>query len=363
MVLLALVSCSDPPAQATQIQSSDLAPLPKQHLVDRAIAPFLQKSSKGGLVIAFTNGSEHRFFSYGHVSEKNESKPDSNTIFEIGSLTKVFTSTLLVDLWRENKLSFDAPVRQFIKDVPDFNGKQITLFQLASHSSGLPRDPDNRIPHSLTPYGKEQFHAFLQHCTLNSPPGTKYLYSNAAYTLLGEIVENAGQSSYRQLLKERITAPLKMDDTMIALDDSRADRLAQCFDKTGNPLENSPLTGGPAGGLKSTASDLLSFLDSAISQEGSPLTSDISEACKRRFTIDRSESSCLGWFYNKDSDSFGKSGQTDGYSTCMEFFPSRHLGIVVLSSTLQLEAAPILRRCSIINDLQKHHSGKERSIP
>jgi serine-type D-Ala-D-Ala carboxypeptidase/endopeptidase len=351
-LLLTIASCSIcMPSGAAPSSEPGASSLPETRALSGLVLP-LAKKANGALVIGFTDGIKHRVFACGLKSETDRRRPDEKTIFEIGSLTKVFTALLLVDLWRDHKLSLDDQVRQFMSSRVNLLPRQagrITLFQLATHTSGMPRDPDNLQPRT-TPYGRGEFHAFLQRCHLESSPGQKYSYSNAGFTLLGEILEIAGNNSYEALLVERVVKPLNLQDTTIVLSRDRLSRLAQGHGKTGQVIASSPLTGGPAGGLKSTAADLLKLLDAALQKPHSKIAADIAGGCQHRVRLNRSESVCPGWFYNADRDSFYKSGQTDGYAACLEFSPARKRGIVVLSSTLELEAEPILNKCAALAD-------------
>lgn len=314
--------------------------------VNRVVSPLLA-DAHGAVVVGFTNGHSHKVYGFGSISQSKKLRPDGKTIFEIASLTKVFTCILAADLQRENKLSFDAPVKNYLPAepiVPGLNGRQLTLLQLATHSSGMPRNADNL--EQFAKYGKAQFHQFLSRCKLESMPGRKYSYSNAAYTLLGEAIENAGGKPYEELLSARILLPLQMHDTHIVLKDSEIPRLLQSFGKDGNAIASSPTSGGAAGGLKSCADDLLKLMDAAIQKSDSNLHKDIQETLKRRFRISSNESACLGWFRNDARDAYGKLGQIHGFSSAIEFSSSRRIGIVVLSSTLRVEAANVLQKCS-----------------
>lgn len=314
--------------------------------VNRVLAP-LMDGVKGAVVIGFTNGHEHRVFAFGSCTEGKELRPDGDTLFEIGSLTKVFTSLLMADFYRQGKLSFDDPVKKFLPEdlpVPELNARPITLFQLATHSSGLPRNADNL--EQFVPYGVEPFHQFLRRCKLQSVPGRRYSYSNAGYTLLGEALENLGAKPYEQLLTERILNPLQMENTHIVLKEKDNAKLAQSFGKDGMPVNSSPRSGGSAGGLKSSANDLLKLLDAAIQKSNSQVHRDIIETTRRRFRFSQHEYACLGWFYNDILDTYAKLGQIHGYSSAIEFSRSKRIAIVVLSSGLQVEAPAVLHKCS-----------------
>ena len=314
--------------------------------VNRELGPLLN-GVRGGFVIGFTNGKNHKVYGFGSCNEGKEIRPDGNTLFEIGSLTKVLTCILMADLERDNKLSFDQPVHNYLSadiPVPELNGRRLTLFQLATHSSGMPRNADNLD--QFVKYGKEPFHQFLGRCKLESLPGTKYSYSNAAYTLIGEVLENAGGKPYEELLAQRILQALQMNDTRIVLKDNDIPRLVQSFGKEGQAIAASPLSGGAAGGLKSSANDLLKLLDAAVERSDSRIHQDIALTMKRRFHISQNETACLGWFRNDSRDTYGKLGQIHGFSSAIEFSPSKRIGVLVLSSSLQVDAPALMRKCT-----------------
>lgn len=325
-------------------QAANALPLDESKLKDSVskIALLEISGKKGAVVVGITDGIHHFVYSFGTSKQQ---QADEHTLFEVGSLSKIFTALLLADFWRNNKVSFDDAVKKFLPAdviVPQENGKQITLFQLATHSSGMPRNADNF--EQFPKYGKVQFHDFLKRCKLVSPPGSKYLYSNAGFTLLGEVLECVGQRPYEDLLVAHILQPLRMDESRIVLDEEQTKKLADCFGKDGQEINSSPVSGGPAGGLKSSVHDLLLLLDAAIIKNENAVSKDIVETLRRRFSLSPSDSACLGWFRNDNRDTFGKLGQIHGFSSAVEFSPSRKLGFVVLSSTLQAEAPALIKK-------------------
>ena len=336
-------------SDSTKSDWTSVCKLPEQHALNSFITPMMN-GAEGTLIIAFTDGKHHVCRAYGDASRT----ADQDTIFEIGSITKVFTSLLMIDLWKDGKLNLDDPVEKFLPQdvvVPKLNGKSITLFQLATHTSGLPANPDNLDRYQK--YGKVEFHEFLSRCKLESAPGSKYSYSNTGYRLLGEALEFALQKPYEEALTEHILNPLQLDDTRITVPEEKISRLAQGYGPDGKKVPNSAQTGGPAGGLKSTAENLLSFLDAAIAaprasvpKAGSPdaITDLIAESCKHRFEISRDLSSCLGWLRSNREDCYYKNGQIHGFSTCVEFSARKRFGMVVLSSTLQINAEALLKK-------------------
>ncbi|MBX9688839.1 MAG: beta-lactamase family protein [Candidatus Obscuribacterales bacterium] len=315
----------------------------------KALAGSSLAPKKGALQIAFTNGEEHRIYSFGTVTEKEKKAPNKKTLFEIGSVSKVFAATLLADLQSEKKFDLNSPVINYLPETIDLQskgGKQITLFQLATHCSGLARDPDNLSKAKSKEYSRQQFHAFLQRSPLQFTPGSKFSYSNAAYSLLAEAIEYLGEKPYATMLKETVLQPLKMADTSFVLTEKQKENLAESFDKNGIALQNSASIGGATGGLKSSAEDLLRFLDAAIlSKKNSRLNKDIKYCCKHSRRISNSESACLGWFRNETQHSYSKAGQIDGFSSCVAFSVEKKYAIAVLSSSLELDAGLLLSKC------------------
>src|SRR5262245_8504794 len=136
---------------------------------------------------------------------------DGNSVFEIGSITKVFTATVLAELVKEGRVSLEDPIEKFLPKsvhVPSRNGKPITLGNLAEQNSGLPRMPNNFRPrNSSNPYadyGVDQLYAFLTNYTLTRDPGAQFEYSNVGVGLLGHVLTLITGRSYEELQRERI---------------------------------------------------------------------------------------------------------------------------------------------------------------
>ena len=142
---------------------------------------------------------------------------DGDTLFEIGSITKVFTALLLQDMIERGEMKLDDPVQKYLPNsvkMPTYQGKEITLLHLATHTSGLPRDDDG------------QLYAFLSHCALRQAPGTRLEYSNLGMGLLGHVIALKADKDYETLVVERICQPPGMDSTRITLPPELESRLA-----------------------------------------------------------------------------------------------------------------------------------------
>jgi CubicO group peptidase (beta-lactamase class C family) len=166
--------------------------------------------------IITTNGTQ--VYGYGNISEANSTKVDGNTIFDIASITKTFTTTLLADMVKRGLVKLDDPIEMYLPTnvkVPTYNGHEITLEDLATHTSGLSGFPAGWIRNHT--YSTQQVYDFLSNATLQSEPGTKANYSDFGMGLLGHILSIRTGVPYDQLVKDRILTVLGMDSTGIAM--------------------------------------------------------------------------------------------------------------------------------------------------
>src|SRR5581483_8490814 len=214
----------------------------------------------------------------GRVAAGSAHKPDANTVFEIGSATKVFTSLLLADMIERGEVKADTPVAELLPasvKVPARNGRVITLLDLSMQVSGLPRIPDNIDASDPNPYAKytpDKLYAFLNSYTLTRDPGEKYEYSNLGVGLLGLALARKLGMSYEGAVRKRILEPLGMKSTSITLSADQKKRLAAGYDGGLSPAHNwdfDALAG--CGALRSTADDLLRFVAANLGFVDTPL--------------------------------------------------------------------------------------------
>jgi CubicO group peptidase (beta-lactamase class C family) len=236
-----------------------------------------------GLIACISGPEGRRYISYGRISRTSDDDPGPGTMFELGSITKVFTSLLLADMVDRGEVRLDDPVAMYLPKgvvLPSRNGKQITLTDLATHSSGLPRDADNLDLMQVNPlarYGPSQLYEFLARYTLSRDPGEKFGYSNLAVSLLGHALTLRAGKSYEELLRTRILEPLGMQDTfcaaLLAISRPQSSAVPQCpvvfemdlSERIRHPPDQSekvPLKSAPrgAGGLMSWAASKSSEL-------------------------------------------------------------------------------------------------------
>ncbi|MEO8909634.1 MAG: serine hydrolase [Gemmatimonadaceae bacterium] len=268
---------------------------------------------------------------------------DGNTVFEIGSITKVFTASLLADMVSRGEVRLDDPVAKYLPKsvrVPTRNGKQITLLDLATQSSGLPRMPDNFRPkdenNPYADYSVDQMYAFLSGYQLPRDIGSQYEYSNLGVGLLGHALSLRAGKSYEDLLTERILRPLGLNDTRIVLNPSMKARLAPGHSPSGAIVENWDLpTLAGAGALRSTANDLLKFLAANLDSTSSPLGRILATTHVARRDVDAVRMRIgLNWHVLNTSERLivWHNGGTGGYRSYIGFDTTGKRAVVVLSN-------------------------------
>ena len=268
---------------------------------------------------------------------------DGRTIFEIGSATKVFTSLLLADMVERGEVTLADPVSKFLPAtvvVPERDGRKITLEDLATHTSGLPRLPSNLAPKNpanpYADYSVAQLYDFLSGYRLPRAIGSQYEYSNLGAGLLGHALALRAGRDYETLVRMRICEPLRMSDTAIALSDSTKRRLAGGHDEQQNPVPGWDLpTLAGAGALHSSADDLLSLLAAELGYEKTPLAPAMAGMlATRRPTGSASTQIALGWHVTRagDREIAWHNGGTGGYRSWLGFDAKNRTGVVVLSN-------------------------------
>jgi D-alanyl-D-alanine-carboxypeptidase/D-alanyl-D-alanine-endopeptidase len=309
-----------------------------QDRVDRA------RQSVGIVASSFDSGRRQKIATYGRSGAPNDRPLDGDTVFELGSITKVFTALLLTEMVTRGEVALDDPVSKYLPGnvrMPARNGKQITFLDLATYTSGLPRLPDGIPSVGDNPYAAytfEQLYAFLSNHALRFDPGTHYEYANLGFGLLGHVLALRANASYEDLVVSRVCAPLGLEYTRISLTASMRERLAQGHLSNLNATPNWDLpTLAGAGALRSTANDLLKFMKATcMADAGAPLRPAIDLLLQTRRPTKNSNSNVgLGWFVRSGNDDeiVWKDGMTGGYASFAGFSTRLRSGAVVLSNT------------------------------
>lgn len=298
-----------------------------------------------GIVVGVINEDGSRVISYGRLSQESDRKPDGDTVFEIGSITKVFTAILLADMVERGEVKLDDPISKFLPQsvkVPTRNGKEITLRDLATHTSGLPRLPSNFAPkdanNPYADYTVEQMYAFLSNYTLSRDIGVKYEYSNYGAGLLGHILALKAGTDYETLVKTRICDQLTMRSTRIQLPPDLRARLATGHDGDLKVAANWDIpTLAGAGALRSTVNDLLKFLAANLGLTKTALFPALEKTHLAQQNAGAPGVEVgLGWhIYNKHGAQIvWHNGGTGGYHSFIGFDKKKRLGVAVLSNSI-----------------------------
>jgi D-alanyl-D-alanine-carboxypeptidase/D-alanyl-D-alanine-endopeptidase len=296
-----------------------------------------------GLVVAVVEPEGTRVVSYGTLSLDDPTPVDGDTLFEIGSVTKVFTTLLLADAVVRGEVSLDQPVVELLPEgvtVPERDGIEITLRHLATQHSGLPRLPDNFDPADpadpYADYTEEDLYAFLADYALPREIDADYEYSNLGMGLLGHALALRAGTDYRTLLRERILDPLGMDDTeLFAADPEQADRSAVGHDASLDPVSdwNWDVLAG-AGVMRSTGNDMAKFVAALVGQTETELDEAIALATEQHAGVDDGTGIALGWYISPTGDDamIWHNGATFGSSAMVAFLRDSGVGVAALSN-------------------------------
>lgn len=314
---------------------------PHEAEVKRLAQPLVDGRLVPGLVVGIYDAEHTETYGLGVVSKEHPTAPDANTISEIGSVTKVFTSLLLAEAVTRGEVTLDTPLSRLLPPEvkpPKYKGEQeITLEELATHFSGLPRIPSNMPADSLAnpyaDYSREKLFAFLNEYDIPQAPGKEWAYSNLGVGLLGTLLADKAGKSYEALLEERITKPLAMSDTVIHLSAGQRSRLAPP-NRGGVQVSNwdfQALAG--CGAVRSTVNDLLKLVAATADPASSPLKASVRLATQKRHAIPGGRlSMALGWMIAGDGSTLWHNGQTGGYSASVFVSPVLKKGVVVLAN-------------------------------
>lgn len=336
-------------AQATTTApeaSSTTAPSECDQLIPEAIRnevrQYVDTGLNMGIVMGVVTTCGQEVFAYGKSALEGGRPLDEDTVFEIGSTGKSFTGILLADMAQHNELSLSDPIEMYLPadvTVPTYDGRSITLVDLATHTSGLPNIPDNLNPaDELRPYADytfEQMYEELGTVQLTAPIGSTYQYSNFGMGVLGHILELKTGKSYEDLVISRITDELGMPDTRATLTPGMESRLALGYrGQVVFPLWDNPTLAG-AGELRSTVRDLLTYLAANLGLLESPLYDAMQLTHQRFHQADDVFGVGLGWHIRKRS--YGEvvedHGATGGYWCYAGIRPDKQVGVVVLTNT------------------------------
>jgi len=285
------------------------------------------------VVIGVIDGGNSEVRGFGKLPDGTQA--NGGTVFEIGSVTKTFTATLLADAVKTGQLRLDQPVEDLLPGwkIPARDGRKITLGDIARQRSGLPRMPGNLKPADLEnpfqDYGRGKLQAFLAGYDLPRDPGAQYEYSNLGFALLGTaLAEHAGMT-YGELLQRKILTPLGMNDSAAVTTDAMRARLAPGHNEQGKSVKNWDFDAfAPAGAIRSTADDMLRYLKANM--RAAP-GSAMALAQQPEAEVGAGSKIGLAWMTEGKSGIVWHNGMTGGYASFLGFSADRKHGVVVLT--------------------------------
>lgn len=341
-LLCVLFSCRN---EASVSGSNSKSERPLEERISEVAQPVVDNGWTQGLVIGVTQNGEDKYFSFGALAHDDSTPPDENTVFEIGSITKVFTAIVLADMATKQELALGDPISKFLSEdvnVPSPGGEPITLESLAAHTSGLPVIPANfwkqgDVIHDSNvaglrwrEYSQAQIREFFEKPAPPMDQSRKYVYSNLGVGLLGHALEKISGESIDDLILKRVCKPLGMDATSFTIEPS-----AKGHNADGVPVDywskgDSVLAGAFA--LRSTCRDMLAFAKANLS----PASSSIAESLKLAQTaiadINEIEKTALGWKRNKYGVIY-TTGATGGFRCAMFLHPDTKTAVVTMANS------------------------------
>jgi CubicO group peptidase (beta-lactamase class C family) len=289
-----------------------------------------------------TNAS---FFAYGEMVKGGGRLPLPFTLFEIGSISKTFTSTLLALAVVEGRLRLDDTVNKYLPDsIPllQYEGRVMTPKDLANHTSGLPRMPSNFFAPVLDlqdpyhTYTVDKLMSFLVHTRLSRAPGSLYEYSNVGVGLLGVILQRVYGLPYEEMVLRYICRPLDMNDTRVTIRKEDSAMFAAGYDPNGTYTAhwNLPAAFAGAGAIRSTGRDLIYYAQAHV--HGAPGALGKAILLTHDTTFSQNGTTLgLGWHYILPGE--GKilfhNGGTGGFRSYLAIDPVKKLAVVILANS------------------------------
>jgi beta-lactamase class C len=338
-----------------------------EQIVKQKIQSILPKNGEGGgVAVAVRMDGKTSFFNYGMASNAQRRPVTADAIFNLGSVGKLFATTSLAQAVKQGELSLDDPVAKYVTELQRGDDiRQVTLGQLASHTSGLPRVPGQYERWHRGRYTWPDFVRFLNSWKTDPKhePGKQYLYSNAAMVLLRVALERRFNTRFAALMHQRITGPLGMSSTALPLPPDLLGRAVQGYSPMGKPIgppgqESGVFEWPGAGQIYSSPRDMATFLGANMEElpDHGPMENAMSLAQQPVFTVNPHFKQALAW---QDVTSgnlaiIDKNGGLQNTSTYIGFAPRQKLGVIILVNRGKQHATGIGRQ--ILHALAQNQS-------
>jgi len=325
-------------------------PATLETLLDRAARlaePLVDAKITVGFAIGILKDGKSAVRGVGRIGKDDDRVPDGDTVYEIGSISKVFTGILLAEAVDLGLVKLSDPVEKHLPEevtVPAFDGEKIQLVHLATHTAALPRMPGNFRPkdpgNPYADYDTEALYECLSALELSRAPGKAWAYSNLGVGLLGHVLTRVHEKERYEEILVRITRPLELSDTAITLNESMQRRLAPPYRAGGTPSRNWDLNVlAGAGAIRSTANDLLRFarLNLASEDADGKIMKALAASHRPRFQPSPAQRKRgmpgmgLGWILR--GDVIWHNGGTGGYRAHLLIHRKERFAVVVLANT------------------------------
>ena len=314
-----------------------------EQIVAQKVQPILPKNGTGGgIAVAVQMNGKTQFFNYGFADNAQNRPVTPDSIFNLGSVGKVFATTLLAQAVKQGELSLDDPVAKYVTELQRGGDvRRITLRQLASHTSGLPDRPQQYETWHRGRYTWPDFVRFLNSWKAgpNHEPGQQYLYSDAAMVLLRVALERRFNTRFAELMHQRLTGPLGMTATALPLPRDLLGRAVQGYNPSGRPLGRPGMEGGTfdwpgSGQIYSSSRDMATLLAANLGElpGHGAIENAMAFAQQPVFTVSARLKIGLAW-QNVSAGNFtiiDKNGGLNNTSTYIGFAPQRKIGVVIL---------------------------------
>ncbi|MBA4257816.1 MAG: serine hydrolase [Chitinophaga sp.] len=372
-LLLLFVHFGNAQSNSSKINKNNSLKRNIESIIHKYAAEFLTNPSRVGLSLGIYHNKSTSTFHYGSTEKEQTVIPSNKTVYEIGSISKTFTGTLLAQAVKDKKVKIDDDIRLYLDgSYPnlEYQGHPIRLSHLVSHISGLPNflpdDPDlfqktspDSLPfvlsRTLNNYSKKRFLDDVHKVKIDTIPGYKFRYSNSSPLILKYILEKVYQNNFDEILQKFIYKDLKMKNTTSVFNKINLNHLAKGYNSKGNLMPYIPENLDAAGGLFSTIPDMLKYLKFHLNENDEVI------ALSHKATMGDIKNYAIGlnWqevITTKGHKKIWQSGGTFGFSSYCVLYPDLDFAIVLLTNeadnTAQTELGQIADK--LFDYINKH---------
>lgn len=349
--------------------------------VTDAAKAVMQQYNIPGLAIALTVDGQQHFYNFGVAAKDTQAKVSSDTLFELGSISKTFTATLATLAQVNGRLSLNDHPGQYLPQLKGSAFDQVTLMNLATHTAGgFPLQVPDAVQNT------EQLMAYLQAWQPQYPAGSKRTYANPSIGMLGMITAKAVNKPFAEAMEQDLLPKLGLSNTWLTVPASKMPLYAQGYDKQDLPVR---LQGGVLGteayGMKSSATDMLHFVEAnmATAKVDEPIRQALAQTHAGYFKVGAMTQALIWEHYvypaslntllegNSNKMAYetqpvtainppiaplqnawiNKTGSTNGFGGYVAFVPEKKIGIVILANKNYPNAARVKLAYGILSVL------------